>query len=268
MAPESAYGPTNNCIGIGAELVRLGHRVVFAAEASWAGKLAPFGFTEQLVEMAPPAAEPVAAGQVWIDFVRDTAPHFRTSTLEQQATVTEPIWRELLAGARYADARYAEIVAEVRPDVVVQDNVSALPALVSADAPFVRLVSAQPLEISTPTCPRPSPACRPGTPVGGPPFARSTRGSPQPSGRSTTTSAGRRVPRACRRGHSCTTAGATSTPTPPSWTTPATSVRPGAGCSPASAPRTTYRSCRSTSPTVTGASSTCRWARWAAPTSS
>ncbi len=37
--PESAYGPTNNCIGIGDVLRRRGHRVVFAAEASWQGKL-------------------------------------------------------------------------------------------------------------------------------------------------------------------------------------------------------------------------------------
>ena len=33
--PESAYGPTNNCIGIGRVLRGHGHRVVFAAEASW-----------------------------------------------------------------------------------------------------------------------------------------------------------------------------------------------------------------------------------------
>jgi MGT family glycosyltransferase len=153
MAAESAYGPTNNCIGIGHELVRRGHRVVFAAESSWAGKLEPFGFAERLVEMAPPPEQPVAAGQVWIDFIRDTAPHFATSTLEQISTVTEPIWRELLAGARHADPQYAAIVDEVRPDVVVQDNVSAFPSLVAADAPFVRLVSAQPLEMATPDVP-------------------------------------------------------------------------------------------------------------------
>ncbi len=153
MAAESAYGPTNNCIGIGHELVRMGHRVVFAAESSWAGKLEPFGFTERLVEMAPPPDQPVAAGQVWIDFIRDTAPHFRTSTLEQISTVTEPIWRELLAGARHADPQYAAIVAETHPDVVVQDNVSAFPSLVAADAPFVRLVSAQPLEMAGPDVP-------------------------------------------------------------------------------------------------------------------
>ena len=34
--PESAYGPTNNCVGIGKRLLDRGHRVVFAAEASCA----------------------------------------------------------------------------------------------------------------------------------------------------------------------------------------------------------------------------------------
>ena len=54
--PESAYGPTNNCIGIGDMLRRRGHRVVFAAEASWKGRLEPLGFEEDLVDLSAPAA--------------------------------------------------------------------------------------------------------------------------------------------------------------------------------------------------------------------
>src|SRR5690242_7870347 len=52
--PESAYGPTNQCIGLGKVLLDRGHRVVFAAEASWAGRLAPYGFVEDLVDLAAP----------------------------------------------------------------------------------------------------------------------------------------------------------------------------------------------------------------------
>ncbi len=55
--PESAFGPTNQCIGLGDVLRRRGHRVVFAAEASWRGRLAPLGFEEDLVDLAPPAAD-------------------------------------------------------------------------------------------------------------------------------------------------------------------------------------------------------------------
>src|SRR5881396_1777112 len=74
--PESAYGPTNNCIGIGDVLRRRGHRVVFAAEASWKGKLEPLGFAEDLVDLAAPSADDADdaddsdAGQFWKDFVR------------------------------------------------------------------------------------------------------------------------------------------------------------------------------------------------------
>ena len=51
--PESAYGPTNQCIGIGDLLLKRGHRVVFAAETSWKGKLNALGFEEDLVQLAP-----------------------------------------------------------------------------------------------------------------------------------------------------------------------------------------------------------------------
>jgi UDP:flavonoid glycosyltransferase YjiC (YdhE family) len=69
IAPESAYGPTNNCVGIGDVLSRRGHRVVFAAEASWKGRLEPLGFEEELVDLAPPPEQPQDAGQFWKDFV-------------------------------------------------------------------------------------------------------------------------------------------------------------------------------------------------------
>ena len=61
--PESAYGPTNNCIGIGNELLKRGHRVVFAAERSWEGKLSALGFEEDLVDLAPRARGGRGAGR-------------------------------------------------------------------------------------------------------------------------------------------------------------------------------------------------------------
>ncbi len=90
LMPESAYGPTNNCIGIGDVLRRRGHRVVFAAEASWRGRLEPLGFEEDLVDLVPPAEGVDGAGeqdpgQFWKDFIRTTAPEFRKPTIQQGA---------------------------------------------------------------------------------------------------------------------------------------------------------------------------------------
>jgi MGT family glycosyltransferase len=147
--PESAYGPTNQCIGLGKVLVDKGHTVVFAAEASWAGKLAPFGFVEDLVDLAEPDpdAGEDAAGQFWIDFINETAPEFAKPTREQLATFVQPTYQALIDGARYCEPHLREIIARHRPDVVVEDNVVSFPALMTSDAAFVRIVSCNPLEV-------------------------------------------------------------------------------------------------------------------------
>ncbi|MER7502431.1 glycosyltransferase [Nonomuraea pusilla] len=147
--PESAYGPTNNCIGIGDILRRRGHRVVFAAEASWKGKLEALGFEEDLVDLAPPAedAEEQDPGQFWKDFIRETAPEYRKSTLEQLETVTKPIWESLIDGVKYCEPQLKAIIERVRPDVVVEDNVITFPALLTTGKKFVRIVSCNPLEM-------------------------------------------------------------------------------------------------------------------------
>ena len=154
--PESAYGPTNNCIGIGNVLLRRGHRVVFAAEASWKGRLEPLGFGEELVDLAPPSADGGTgrdAGQFWKDFVRDTAPEFRKPTIEQLDTWIRPVWEELISGARYCQSQLTGIIERTRPAVIVEDNVVAIPALITAGVPFVRIVSCNPLEIKDPGVP-------------------------------------------------------------------------------------------------------------------
>ncbi|GLW11641.1 glycosyl transferase family 1 [Microtetraspora sp. NBRC 13810] len=149
FVPESAYGPTNNCVGIGDILRRRGHRVVFAAESSWRGRLAALGFEEDLVDLAPPApdGEEQDAGQFWKDFIQANAPEYRKSTFEQLETVTRPIWEALADGARYCEPQLRRIIDRVRPDVIVEDNVITFPALLTAGRPFVRIVSCNPLEV-------------------------------------------------------------------------------------------------------------------------
>jgi MGT family glycosyltransferase len=151
--PESAYGPTNNCVGIGAQLLRRGHRVVFAAEASWRGRLEPLGFEEDLVDLAPPAEGEQDAGQFWTDFVAETAPEFRKPTIEQLETFIRPVWESLIDGARYCEPRLREILDRADPDVIVEDNVNAFPALLTHGAPWVRIMSCNPLEMKDPDLP-------------------------------------------------------------------------------------------------------------------
>jgi MGT family glycosyltransferase len=147
--PESAYGPTNQCIGLGKVLLDKGHRVVFAAEASWAGKLAPYGFVEDLVHLAEPDpdAGEEAAGQFWIDFINETAPEFAKPTREQLASFIQPTYQALIDGAQYCEPHLREIIARQQPDVIIEDNVVTFPALMTSDAAYVRIVSCNPLEV-------------------------------------------------------------------------------------------------------------------------
>ncbi|MCP9271947.1 glycosyltransferase [Mycolicibacterium arenosum] len=155
--PESAYGPTNQCIGLAAILRDRGHTIVFAAESSWAGKLAPYGFIEELVDLAEPAegASDEDAGAFWTEFIAETAPEFRKPTIDQLESFIKPTYQALIDGAKYCEPRLREILSTHRPDVVVEDNVVLFPALTRAGAPFVRIVSCSPLEVSGTAVPPP-----------------------------------------------------------------------------------------------------------------
>ncbi len=146
--PEpGAWGPTNNCVAIANVLHERGHRIVFVIDESFEGVLEAKGFEERMMRMSPPEENADPTADPWAEFIRVTAPEFRTPTIEQITTVTKPIWEALVAGAQYSHARIIEIWDDVRPDVVVTDNVTGYPAVELAGAPWVRFVSANPLEM-------------------------------------------------------------------------------------------------------------------------
>jgi MGT family glycosyltransferase len=151
--PEAAYGPTNNCVGIGDVLRRKGHRVAFIVEESFAGTLEAQGFEERLMRLGPPPEQEEAPGQFWKDFIRDTAPVFRKPTIEQLEGFVAPTMQALVDGARYVDDRLDEIIEELRPDVIVEDNVCSFPALLTCGVPWVRIASCNPAEIRDPAVP-------------------------------------------------------------------------------------------------------------------
>src|SRR5262249_31903065 len=64
-----------------------------------------------------------------------------------------PTWQALVDGARYVDERLTEILGEVAPDVVVEDNVVGFPAIPASGRPWVRIVSCNPLEVKDPALP-------------------------------------------------------------------------------------------------------------------
>ncbi len=154
--PEpGAWGPTNNCVAIAEVLRERGHRVVFVVDASFEGVLEGKGFEERVMRMTPPDETADPDADPWGEFIRVTAPEFRKPTIEQQSTVTKPIWEALVAGAKFSHDRLMEIWQDVRPDVVCTDNVTGYPAVELAGCPWARFVSANPLEMRDPDLPPP-----------------------------------------------------------------------------------------------------------------
>ena len=88
------------------------------------------------MRLGPPPEEPEVPGQFWIDFIRDTAPVFRKPTIEQLGEFIAPTWQALIDGAKYVHPRLLEIIDELAPDVIVEDNVVGFPAL-AVDGPAV-----------------------------------------------------------------------------------------------------------------------------------
>ncbi|MGH2873207.1 MAG: glycosyltransferase, partial [Solirubrobacteraceae bacterium] len=106
-----------------------------------------------LMRLGPPPEVEEAPGQFWKDFIRDTAPTFRGSTLEQLQSFIVPTFQALADGARYVDERLAEIFDELAPDAIVQDNVVAFPAILASGRPWIRIASCNPLELRDPGLP-------------------------------------------------------------------------------------------------------------------
>jgi MGT family glycosyltransferase len=151
--PEGAYGPTNNCVAIGQVLRERGVRVVFIIEESFAGRLEAYGFEERLMRLGPPPETEEAPGQFWKDFIAETAPEFRKPTIEQLESFIVPTFQALIDGAKYVDDRLVEIIDELDPDLVVEDNVVAFPALPARARRWARIVSCNPAELMDPDVP-------------------------------------------------------------------------------------------------------------------
>ena len=127
--PEGAYGPTNNCVGIGQVLRERGHRVVFIVEESFAGNLEAKGFEERLMRLGPAPGSPrspASSGSTSSATPRPCSASRRSSSLGE---FIAPTFQALIDGATYVQPRLEAIVDELQPDTIVEDNVVSFPAI-------------------------------------------------------------------------------------------------------------------------------------------
>ena len=127
--PEGAYGPTNNCAGIGQVLRERGHRVVFIVEESFAGTLEAKGFEERLMRLGPAPGRAGGPGPVLDRLHPRHGAGLPQADDRAARSFIAPTSRRSIDGAKYVHPRLLEIFDELAPDVIVQDNVVAFPTL-------------------------------------------------------------------------------------------------------------------------------------------
>ena len=116
-----------------------------------------------------------APGQFWKDFIRETAPVFRTPTIEQLATFIEPTFARSATGRATSTTACARSSTSCSPSLIVEDNVVCFPAIHAERAAVGADRLLQPARDPGSRASRPSsPATRPPTAPAGTSSAPST----------------------------------------------------------------------------------------------
>ncbi|CAG2114947.1 unnamed protein product, partial [Medioppia subpectinata] len=143
FTPLDGWGHINACHGLAEELLRRGHRVVFAIDQGFAGKLSKHGFEEVLHSIPPdPTVDPNI--DFWADFIVKHRRDLQRSSIEIIERVTSVALGVMFDGVKAREDQYRDIVATVRPDVIVIDSYVGCPPVTESGVPWVLLFSAAP----------------------------------------------------------------------------------------------------------------------------
>jgi UDP:flavonoid glycosyltransferase YjiC (YdhE family) len=144
FAPLDGWGHINACHGLAEELHRRGHRVIFAIDVAFKGKLTRYGFEEVLHSLPPdPNADPNI--DFWADFIVKHKDDLKRSPIEIVESMTAIALNTMFDGVKARDDHYKEIVHRVKPDVIVIDSYVGCPALTESAIPWILLYSGAPL---------------------------------------------------------------------------------------------------------------------------
>ena len=146
--PEpGAIGPVMNLVGICQGLKERGHECIFVLEPGLKGTVEAYGFEERFLSCMPPMSEEEQA-KYWDDFMVRYMPTFRTSAYEQIGTYVKACWEAIVDTSRWSVKNGLDkVLAELQPDLIINDNVALYPATQQAGCPWIRMISCSENEI-------------------------------------------------------------------------------------------------------------------------
>jgi MGT family glycosyltransferase len=156
--PEASFGAALNCVGIAREVRDAGARPVFICHPGFHGVFAEYGFPEY--HLAAGELSDDGRQRYWDAFVERHGDSFRLPPIEQIDAYVVPTWEAIVDTAVAVEAPLRQLLARLKPDVVVLDNVVMFPAVAAAGVPWVRVVSCAEAEIDDPALPPAFSGCR------------------------------------------------------------------------------------------------------------
>lgn len=154
-----AIGPTLNMTGIAQSLAERGHRPVFLLDPLVAGTAKTYGFEEVQVSCTlPPPPEGIE--KMYKDFLATLLPSFRTSPYDQISSYVKTCLEATVDSACWAQKTLSDAFAQIKPDLIIKDNVLLYPATEMAGCPWVRIISCCETELADPDVPPFASGCR------------------------------------------------------------------------------------------------------------
>lgn len=147
LFPEASFGAALNCIGIAQQLRRLGQRPVFICHEHFQGLFAEYGFAEYPLVLDN-ALSNQEQQHYWERFINRNIPYFSDPPLEQIENFVAPVWGAVVDSAINAERPLQKLLARLKPDVIVLDNVVMFPAIEKAGCPWVRVISCAETELA------------------------------------------------------------------------------------------------------------------------
>lgn len=144
--PLDSTGHINACIGIAEKLLAGGHQVVFALERSWTGQLVKHGF-EEVLYTDHTRPEGLGSNEYWLNSMRLIEDVLPEDSLYKAGHQAIQEFEELVMNGLHFDDQLREIIEQLKPDVIITDNYTSVPAIIRSGRVWVQMVSAGPLTV-------------------------------------------------------------------------------------------------------------------------
>ena len=137
-------GHMNACIGVAQALKDAGHRIQFAISDQWKGKLVKYGF-EEVVAFQADLPKDVDPAVLWADMFKSTGALGSVTPLEAMVGIWTQLMPMFVQAVKESDPKFAQVIKQVKPDLLVLDQMLTFPSVELSGIPWVNLCSFQPL---------------------------------------------------------------------------------------------------------------------------